>query len=436
MECRDAAFLGKAVDLLVGRLAPDGLGYVIAPRRWRASLLRRLREANLHLDAEFAHLPADAANQHLVPLDGRHLRYVLAELMSGRPVVRFLLLRLLPTLTLGILGGALPQVGIVVRRTGARSALGWVNVPGVGRMTAVIQSRWGKKGGTAILHFFPGPSHVGKITLSGDPGSRVGAEATALEHLGARAMHAGARVPAAVVVRTATGRPLLVANRLEGRQAAQLLRRGSVAAVDVMTQLATWLERWNRSTRVLAAVDAARLHEYLFEPAARLAPLLGSGAAYLEWLRALGDRAVGSMLPIVAAHNDLTMVNVLLQHELPPGIIDWEMADARGLPLADFCYAAVDAVATARRGSSRAQAFARCFRGETVEARTVWRLIERIRAASDLADDLVPLCFHACWLHHAANEVRRTPAGPPGPFLGILRSLAEDPTGLPGRPRP
>jgi hypothetical protein len=133
-------------------------------------------------------------------------------------------------------------------------------------------------------------------------------------------------------------------------------------------------------------------------------------------------------LPTVASHNDLTMVNVLLERGLPPAIVDWEMAESGGLPLADLCYAAVDAVASSVRGSSRAEAFARCFLEETEESRLVGRLVEQAHRVCELPAVLAPLCFHACWLRHAANEVGVTSPEHPRPFLRILRLLAERPT--------
>lgn len=428
-ERKDPIYLDRAVDLLARRLAPDGIGYVIAPPRWRAGLLRRLEQADIRPGPAFAHLSAGEIDLILVPLEGRRSQQTRLDLPAGPSALRLLLARWLPAPMLDLFQQGLPETGLLVRRAGARPALEWLGQVGLGPAEVVIRSRWGKKGGRAVLECFgdQSRSRMGKIALSVDPASRAVAEAGALERLGPGAARAGARVPGCTIVRTAAGRPLLLADRLEGRQAARMLREGSIAAVDVIAELATWLEQWNRSTSSVGRMDAARLRARILEQAEPLVALLPAGPAYLEWLGAHGAAAPHAAVPLVAAHNDLTMVNVLLAGGQPPGVVDWEMAVADGLPLADFCYAAVDAVAASERGMTREEAFATCFMRDTREAQAIRRSVERIREASGLAPDLVPLCFHACWLHHATNEAGIARPGHRRSFLAILQSLAADP---------
>ena len=45
--------------------------------------------------------------------------------------------------------------------------------------------------------------------------------------------------------------------------------------------------------------------------------------------------------------------------------------------------------------------------------------------ALDLAPPVLALSFHACWLHHAANELTR--GDEDGPFVAIVRLFADDP---------
>jgi len=295
----------------------------------------------------------------------------------------------------------------------------------------VIRYRWGAKGGTAILFSFSGdplPARVAKLALSGSSHERVESEVARLDPIRRSAEAAGARIPDGSIVRGAAGRPVLVARYLHGRSAAQLLRSGAIRPVQVLEQLGAWLERWNGFSLGAERIDAAWLEGRILGPAAEVAPLLAGAESYLAWLRRLAQPLAGSSLPSVAAHNDLTMVNVLLQPGLPPAVVDWEMAEPKGLPLADLCYAAVDAVALTRRRSDRAEAFVTCFIRDSAEGRLVRHLVERARERSGLPIELVPLCFHACWLRHAANEVRVTGEDRPRPFVRILRLLAERPS--------
>ncbi len=50
-------------------------------------------------------------------------------------------------------------------------------------------------------------------------------------------------------------------------------------------------------------------------------------------------------------------------------------------------------------------------------------LCERLRVALDLSPELAELCFHACWLHHAANEAAAGSAT--RPFGEVVRWLAQ-----------
>jgi hypothetical protein len=418
VECREPAFFDQAVDLLANRLSGDGLGYVLAPRGWRRRLLRRLEGAHLVAGPAFAHFPSGSVAESMVPIGVRQLRAGLLEPPGGGRGVALEAVR-----------HGLPRVGVVVRRAGARASLEWLGRSGVTAAQAVIRVRVGKKGARATLECLPqgtGSALIGKIALEGAAGE-TDAEAAAIERLGPAARRAGARVPVGTVVRTTAGHPLLLSDRLPGQPAARLLRGGSIGAREIIAILGAWLERWNGATRGTARITANRVGACLLEQAAPLAPALPSGAGYLQWIRVQAAMLADADVPLVAAHHDLTMVNVLLHGDLPPGIVDWEVADADGLPLADFWYAAVDATVASARGRSREEAFARCFLDHTPEAEAVRCWGERIRAASGLPAGLIPLCFHACWLQHAANEARTPPLGPERPFLGVLRTLAASP---------
>jgi hypothetical protein len=122
-------------------------------------------------------------------------------------------------------------------------------------------------------------------------------------------------------------------------------------------------------------------------------------------------------MPFVAAHNDLTMVNVFLPQD-GLGIVDWEDASDEGLPLVDFYYSVVDAAAASMRYADRGEAFNRCF-GEA--SGLAVRHEQKLMRALALTPAQAELCFHSCWLTYAARE--RRAATSPGPFLEIARRL-------------
>jgi hypothetical protein len=427
-ECREVAFLEAAVAALAHRLAGDGLGYILAPRRWRVRLLRQLDSAQWDAGPAFAHFSPATGCESVIPFGARQLRTAMLG-PPGRSMRQHVARRTAPILR--TLRRGLPMVGMLVRPKGARACLEWLGHPKVQPDQVILRVRWGKKGGRSTLECLTWgdgePALIGKIALDGGAASGTVVEAAALERFGPDARRAGARVPQGTLVWTGAGRPLLLAERLPGRPAMDLLRERSIGAPEVIARLGGWLERWNRTTRGSARTTIGRLGARLLEEAEPFAPLMPAGGAYLEWIRARLAETPEFDVPLVAAHKDLTMANVLLEEGLAPGIIDWEAAGADGLPLTDFCYAAVDATAASLRGCTREEAFAKCFLEDTADAEAVRRWNASIQAASGLAPELVPLCFHACWLHHAANEAR-TPSGDGRrPFLAILRRLAADP---------
>ena len=123
----------------------------------------------------------------------------------------------------------------------------------------------------------------------------------------------------------------------------------------------------------------------------------------------MGRAAEGRAVKLVAAHNDLTTANVLVAHDGRLGIVDWDTAAPRALPLTDLFYAVADAEAATRGFADRVAA-------TSVEHE------RRFRDALGLDDAVADLCFHACWLRHAANESLRDQET--RPFLEIARTVA------------
>jgi hypothetical protein len=120
------------------------------------------------------------------------------------------------------------------------------------------------------------------------------------------------------------------------------------------------------------------------------------------------------------------MANVLLGDGVPIGVVDWEMAREDGLPLVDLVYAIADAAAARERYTARPEAFDEMFGAQPATLAT--RLVGRQTEDLNLEPRLIRVCFHACWLHHAANEARVSPGG--GPFLAILERVARAPSAV------
>jgi thiamine kinase-like enzyme len=163
--------------------------------------------------------------------------------------------------------------------------------------------------------------------------------------------------------------------------------------------------------------------QLILSPGRELASTIDQGADYLAWLNHRIQRLTGLPVPIVAAHNDLTMANVLGDANGIRSVVDWEGATADGLPLADLHYAVCDA-ATMVNGGDRLAAFRACFIEETELRECLLQCEAEVRAFMDGPPQWIELCGHATWLQHAANEKARPSLQSDRAFVAIANLLA------------
>jgi hypothetical protein len=421
-QLRKRGWLAGACDEAARALSPDGLVYALVPRGRRRAARRRRRAAGLLLDSRLAQLPGGAAPRYLVPLEAAVWRHALTHLIGARPATRRVL-AVARALPLGepLVAAVLPEVATLARHPGGVGVAAWAaslgEQPGAG---LVVATSWRGPAGPVVAYpFAEGARRPWGVVKIGPDSAR---EAAALGRLGAAARAAGARVPRVLGVGQVGGshvrRDTLGETLLEGEPAARLLGRSPERFDAVAAAVADWLERWNAATAQPARLAADRLERELVAPAAELGD--GLPPAYRDWLAARCAAATGTELPLVAAHNDLTMWNVLVDGDAL-GILDWAEAEDAGLPLTDFFYAIADAAAACHGYANRLAAVRDCFEPGGRRAAAVAPLRERLRSSLALAEGVDELALHACWLHHAANELRD---GGDGSFLAIARWLA------------
>ena len=430
-ECRRPGWLEQAARRLEERLARDGLVYVLAPAPWRWKICRLLGDQRFTLEPFFLHMPDQASSRFLVPLQLGPAQHALTNLIPTRPWKRRLALSALGLRGApGLLGTWLPSVGFAARRTRGRWLFEWLEQrhPGPKGGTPIVSATWRGPRGSVVVLAGSGrlyPSAVAKLRWSEDESPVQRDELAALAHLGPSARHAGAQVPEPLYARELGGHRAVFQSALPGQSAAALLMSQPTRLYEIMELLVGWLETWNRTTRLDRAGTRAHLERELVEPAARLAPLIVEGPAYRAWLTQR-CASLESSVPRVAAHNDLTMWNVLLHGKLGLGIVDWEEASEESLPLVDFVYAVTDAAMLAGSTTDRLMAFESCFAPWGAHHSMADRLMLRLRSTLGVSAELVDLCLHACFLRHALNEQHRSDPDDPLPFLRIARWLASN----------
>jgi aminoglycoside phosphotransferase len=331
----------------------------------------------------------------------------------------------------------LSDVGLVVRRPGAPPESTWFTglIDGEAEVSGlVLNTSWRGPSGAVLLHAVDQRRGealaIAKTWLSPEGDDAVEREARGLEDVAARAGQFGVRVPRLLSRGTLGEQPYVAESAVPGEKAAVLLHSRPQLLPALLAGLAGWLRKWNTATAQARVLTEESLGAVLLGPAAELLPALGlppalgAPAGYMGDLQALAARLLGQRMPLVAAHGDLTMVNVLVDRAKHLGVIDWETASPSALPLVDFYYAVVDAVAAVDDYRDRPAAYAACFtpggRYRGLVASLQAELVEELR----LTPDQAALTFHAAWLKYALAEQRETAKTSPTEFLEIARRAA------------
>ncbi len=427
-QCREPGWLAQAGQLAAD-IAPEGVVYVLAPRRWRMAITRMLRARGLMLKLRVGHLPIDTPDRCLVPLLAAPAAHALAMLIPTNPLRRTLArwLLCLPGGD-GIFATLLPWAGLIFQRTGSRPCFSWL-APCDETPTAVIRASHRAAHATAVLHVFlpkaARPSAVTKLSLTDASHNRIIAEASLMQYLTTSVARSRTTMAQVMLHATGDGRPVLWQTVLHGPPLAALLPRDPVRLRPSLQRIATWLERWSRDTAQTRSLDRAWLEHTLLGPLAEL-PALPNRELYRARLTAYCEQLAGNTVALVATHADLTMWNVLFnQGDLQ--IVDWEAAQLAALPLTDFMYAAVDAVDAASGYADRLAAFQACFCNNGAYVRLIAACLGRLCRAVGIDQGFAQLCFHACWLHHAAQERRERATSAAGGFEQIVAWLAQHP---------
>lgn len=419
------AWARTALTFSSTELAADGVMYLFARRLERRRLRRLVAEYGFSVEVEIAHLPSVTTSTFLVPLAPAPMRFALDQLLLLSPWRRRTAQLLLGQSTLRCI--ALPSVGLVVRRPGSRPCFDWLSEVDAMKSGRVLISRTRPASGPGffVLHRFGEhdrrPATIAKVAPVGQ--GVLDRELLALESIAQTAATAGADIPQPMTMATVGSARVLLLKPLSGDLAATLLARSAKDFTAITEAVAHWLVAWGTQTAAPLTLDSELLERVLLEPARLLAEHIRSGRTYVKSIERFCAAAEGRAILGSSAHNDLTMWNVIVGEGGRIGIVDWETASEKSLPLVDFYYAVADAVAATQSYADRARAFRAAFATDGEIRRWLsgieHKMIEELR----LERWTTPVAFHACWLRHARNEAERDTGTERGPFVHILETI-------------
>lgn len=412
----------RLVDSAVDELKADGLLAAVVPRLRRRRVAAQLRARGL--DVAALAIRGTEAGEQLASVEWRAFSFAL-NLSSERNRKRRLVASM-PRILRSRLMLLLPRIALIGHQPDAAPAQWLYRLePDSASSGPVVASLSPRRDRAYLYRFSPAdhdPTAVAKVGLTNDGTQVILREAVALRALASGAREAGAEV-ATLIHSTRIGlRPVLLESFVAGDPAAALLASEPHRLEQLIASLCQWLAGWNRNTRVVDVALPELLGSSVLLPLEALAVRLPP--SFVEMVRADAAKLSARALPTTAAHHDLTMWNVLVRSDGRLGVLDWEQAVERALPLTDLFYALADACAATGGYRDREAAFRACFHSAGSKATWAGAIVAAQAQSLEIEDRLVAVSFVSCWLRHAAEEVRR---GEAAVFLPQLREVAAAP---------
>lgn len=431
-----------AAARLLERLTPDGVTYFEGGGDARAWV--DLGPGHAALDLAVA--PASGQARSAVPVRDAALRATLHRLdLEGRWVPSdprlARLVRHLPRPVAGLLVRRRHRAGLIVGRpedVGPQvpayvrdiAAAGGRDLDGWGWAIAARGDYDSQK--VLMLLRPPGaaePSGLVKITRSDGHRARLENEGRALERLATLPVAAG-RAPVPWFAGRHAGRAVLGISMIDGAgfRARATWRPDDPALADAIG----WLTDLAVATRVdtPAAVVGQALLTLLdrFERVYR--PSDAERRALRDRFEALGR--LGADIPTVLQHGDPGIWNLIVDDAGRTVFLDWESAEADGLPLWDLLYLARSyAVAASRRRGARDRldAAARHLLDTSPLGDRLVDLVATYRERVGVPPAAVEALIYGCWVHRSLKEASRMSPEHlgDGQFVRLIRRMLERP---------
>ena len=222
-------------------------------------------------------------------------------------------------------------------------------------------------------------------------------------------------IPRVLALERLGNRSLLIQSALVGDPiVAEVVQRERSRCVDAVTE---WLFELTQAHRASTAEEGDWFDRLITEPLASLRNVVPEGGEE----RALVDDTLRLLhplseveLPLVFEHGDLGPPNLIWLRSGEVGVVDWELAEQRGLPVYDLyfflTYAAIS-VTRAKTVREAVRAFHEAFIvGGGGSVRRVVEYADRFGVPTGL----LPALLVACWARYTARALQKLRASPLG----------------------
>jgi aminoglycoside phosphotransferase (APT) family kinase protein len=177
-----------------------------------------------------------------------------------------------------------------------------------------------------------------------------------------------------------------------------------------VSNVLTWLIELHQATMMRERQSTSDFHRLVTDHLDRFERHFSMSETEKELVagtRELANELAPDDLVQVFEHGDLSSPNILMDHEKRVGVVDWELADPRGLPAADFFFFLTYIAFALHRAKSTSkclEAFQECFFGTDA-----WAIphIVAYREKLDLSPKLLKPLFVLCWSRYVTSLVAR-----------------------------
>jgi hypothetical protein len=426
-----------AADLLVdlGRRLDAG-GMVYLEGQSRARLERASTAAGLTPRSAFRMTPATGEVESAVPLDdaviARWFRQHRITARRGRGPLSRLLHRIVPMpdatrvgvfAALDVAPGA-ERVQAYIRTAAEAAGIDLTSH----RVGLSARGRYGSR--KVITYLFPRgrtrPDLVVKMTREPSHNERLLNEERALIQVAEQQLADVGTAPVARFSADHGSLRLVAETAIEGSPLTDAANRSGVA--DAYRWLIELSARSVDRGPAATARRAASIEGIVNEVVRVYRPPPSTGRRLEEAARRVIDAA--DALPTVFMHGDAHVWNVLLRPDGRVAFLDWEAADADGMPLWDlYHFARSWAIAGARfrRRRRRPHALLRSMMGDELTRSAVATYIDRLAIDPPLVGPIMTLC----WAHRALREVTRLEAADreASHYLGLMEASLDPDSG-------